>query len=737
MAVSLLAALLGFRDVVSATIKNMTLDELKRAALRVAALDGPAPDPSCALAAPEAQELLDTGAQPPRLATSCAPSPCRNASHQLKQFAKLATSRSPTSTNRPALPLVVTAWLPLNRSQTKHGYDLRHTLGVPAHYVIFCASTDECQELRDARSAMEPFRTDVQPNWSVRRVAEVVARAAGVDVEALQSAAEHSAIGPGDCTSGALVLLWVAKPVFLLLAMVAYPEQQRFAWVDAGFNRYREDSGHVPPAPWLTAFPERGLAVRAHTAACHNNKLAHRNHPACFVGTYLFGTRHAWSRFAVPYLARVRDLITTQDEWRAKRLHMLCQDQDIFTEVALGDLSLVEFITPPSLWGWHDVTGLVAVGDECAPRNSSRPADAARHGEQGRDAFAQRHDVTSSPHSLQSFLDTCSQGHFDNSSNWLPQHPHCRHVVPQEHTGRHIAPNDPGVASCFPRSHKPLWLHVAGDSTMRFFYAGLLSFFNGTAHRAPGFPLHWLPNDDACAFAKVGWPGDSKNECYKRWRGKCDELAPNGCFLDARGTRADGLAWRVSFSWWHSEKYNAARTKALEAPWRNESAAPLAVLVGLGVWEGMWTTRTNTAPTKVYADAVGLSLAKVARMRDQLGGGSAVFVLGNGGCRRQQEQWRPLVGAIADHPGASYEAQVVGKGNAMLESFALNHSGASGGGPVLFVNRSALIAGAAAVSGAPAMSESPCFHFHPYGALTDLSVCLALRAVHAYAHGFD
>ena len=30
MAVSLLAALLGFRDVVSATIKNMTLDELKR-----------------------------------------------------------------------------------------------------------------------------------------------------------------------------------------------------------------------------------------------------------------------------------------------------------------------------------------------------------------------------------------------------------------------------------------------------------------------------------------------------------------------------------------------------------------------------------------------------------------------------------------------------------------------------------------------------------------------------------
>ena len=35
MAVSLLAALLGFRDTVSAAIKNMTLDELKRAALQV------------------------------------------------------------------------------------------------------------------------------------------------------------------------------------------------------------------------------------------------------------------------------------------------------------------------------------------------------------------------------------------------------------------------------------------------------------------------------------------------------------------------------------------------------------------------------------------------------------------------------------------------------------------------------------------------------------------------------
>ena len=74
----------------------------------------------------------------------------------------------------------------------------------------------------------------------------------------------------------------------------------------------------------------------------------------------------------------------------------------------------------------------------------------------------------------------------------------------------------------------------------------------------------------------------------------------------------------------------------------------------------------------------------------------------------------------------------VGRGNALLDAYARNQSG---GGPVLFVNRSAPIAGAAAVAGAPAMIESPCFHFHPYGALTDVSVCLVLRAVQGLAHG--
>ena len=109
-------------------------------------------------------------------------------------------------------------------------------------------------------------------------------------------------------------------------------------------------------------------------------------------------------------------------------------------------------------------------------------------------------------------------------------------------------------------------------------------------------------------------------------------------------------------------------------------------------------------------------------------------MFGNGGCRFHQRLpfVRRVTGPKADFPGASYEAQVVGRGNALLDAYARNQSG---GGPVLYVNRSAPIAGAAAVAGAPAMIESPCFHSHPYGALTDVSVCLVLRAVQGLAHG--
>ena len=81
---------------------------------------------------------------------------------------------------------------------------------------------------------------------------------------------------------------------------------------------------------------------------------------------------------------------------------------------------------------------------------------------------------------------------------------------------------------------------------------------------------------------------------------------------------------------------------------------------------------------------------------------------------------------------------MTGLGNALLEEFARNQStGARGSGNVLYLNRSA------ATAAPPKLDESPSFHFHPYGALTDVHVQLGLLAlqhkaerenVHCHAH---
>ena len=151
---------------------------------------------------------------------------------------------------------------------------------------------------------------------------------------------------------------------------------------------------------------------------------------------------------------------------------------------------------------------------------------------------------------LQSWLDTCSCGSFDNSSLWKLQHSNkCGDFRRAAATRAAALCCNQCIASC--PSSCTLWLHVAGDSTMRFFYAGLLSQLNGTTARAAGYPLHWMPNNDSCSFVRAGWPSTSTNRCYQRWRGRCHQGAKAACFLDARGISADGVAWRLSFEWWH------------------------------------------------------------------------------------------------------------------------------------------------------------------------------------------
>ena len=320
---------------------------------------------------------------------------------------------------------------------------------------------------------------------------------------------------------------------------------------------------------------------------------------------------------------------------------------------------------------------------------------------------------------VQSWLDTCSKGRFDNGSEWHLQHAsECgrfRKRCPQQkvHT-------------------TSLWLHVAGDSTMRFFYAGLLSRFNGTAERSRGYPLHWLPSNDSCAFAKVGWPSTPTNRCYDRWRGRCHPGSKNGCWLDARGVRADGIMWRLTFEWWHHSGKSEALSTPLELGATLQGASqsePQAVYVGLGIWEALWNSKTSHAPSKIYAARLDSGLAQISRLRDMLSAQSVLFILGNGGCRDQQPQWRHLVGPKADFPGAGFERQVVVQGNRILEAFARNKSAARGGG-VLYLDRSATMHGAKYMDPMSSL-ESPCFHFHPYGVLTDVHVSLGLQALDA------
>ena len=96
--------------------------------------------------------------------------------------------------------------------------------------------------------------------------------------------------------------------------MQARPERDRFAWVDAAFNAYRVlKKRPARPPPWQSFWPERGLAVRMHAGACHNEPVRPGvNHTSCPVATFLWGTRDSWHAFNLRYLERVRELVTAE-----------------------------------------------------------------------------------------------------------------------------------------------------------------------------------------------------------------------------------------------------------------------------------------------------------------------------------------------------------------------------------------------------------------------------------------
>jgi hypothetical protein len=162
----------------------------------------------------------------------------------------------------------------------------------------------------------------------------------------------------------------------LLLLLQAHPERDRFAWVDAAFNAYRVlKKRPARPPPWQSFWPERGLAVRMHAGACHNEPVRPGvNHSSCPVATFLWGTRDSWHAFNLRYLERVRELVTAEPPPQG----MLCTEQDLWADVLArhnvdGHLA-TEFTTSDAGgWGWQraepvSVTcgdGKVNIGNRC------------------------------------------------------------------------------------------------------------------------------------------------------------------------------------------------------------------------------------------------------------------------------------------------------------------------------------------------------------------------------------
>ena len=184
-------------------------------------------------------------------------------------------------------PLVASIWMRLAPHARKHPYSFKHSLRVDAPYRVLCAPAEDCEKIRLVREQLK-LQTEVVP-WSISLLTEALAREAGVARADLEEAARLS-VTPVHCPSAELVLIWLAKPLAVLLAMRAHPERQRFAWLDAAFNVYRVKQEPPPPPPWRTFWPANGTtqcdrSPELATMACAAQATRPaRREPFCSVG---------------------------------------------------------------------------------------------------------------------------------------------------------------------------------------------------------------------------------------------------------------------------------------------------------------------------------------------------------------------------------------------------------------------------------------------------------------------
>ena len=263
---------------------------------------------------------------------------------------------------------VVSGFWQLDR--TTHGMDtylqgFNTSTDVPAPYFMLGDTTtlDVIANMRSKRKQITHVRSE-----PLHGLIDDVATAINVDTKDLMEAARLSAEHmPSICPSAEVLLIWLAKPFTMLRAIPQIkklPEfagsyTNGFAWIDAGYQTYRDKK--PPPPPWTTFWPRDGaLAVTKLKRACHGWRLRESgdehdeddkqwDHTSCPIGSILYGSEEAWQAFADAHARVVRDLVL------GNRSRELCSDQDVFETVAQANPQLVdEYETSEQHYGWRD-----------------------------------------------------------------------------------------------------------------------------------------------------------------------------------------------------------------------------------------------------------------------------------------------------------------------------------------------------------------------------------------------
>lgn len=313
------------------------------------------------------------------------------------------------------------------------------------------------------------------------------------------------------------------------------------------------------------------------------------------------------------------------------------------------------------------------------------------------------------------------------------------------------------------RSERSPWVHILGDSTMRFLYAAWLSLLNGTSIRAAGYPLHWLPDSDQCSFVRAGWTNDHRAKCFKRWRGRCWGAKPsilgylNKTFLTPAGVHASGCVLdfdvrargRLSFEWLtHSERRGLVTSGRSRAPAILSAGASLAqggmareggdvgatssaatlpdvVIFGAGVHEAVGGDGGRFAAKPAdYERRTNETLAFARRIREQLPPSSWLIIAGNGACKLQQVNHYGQ--RISAYPTSTYERMLEQVGNPILRRAAIDMQQGQQPSRTLFLDRSK------SMTSLEKVSDSPCWQHHAYGLISEVHVQLILNAISAW-----